>query len=226
VNAQSSDNNWKPATTAAHRILLSLFLVLLAVTCINPPWPRDFMLQHVPTTAAIAILLFVQKRVGISLLSYSLILCFMLVHVLGARYLYSNVPYNDWTEALFAFNLNEELGLSERNHYDRLVHLLFGLMISVPAWRFGIRVLKLNRYWSAVVAMMFILSAGSFYEVAEWGVAMLFSPETAENYNGQQGDVWDPQRDMLLAAVGATITLSAVLLFSRTGRSTHFPIRA
>lgn len=217
MNHENSDNCPKPATTATHWILLALFLVLLAVTCIKPPYPRDFLLQHVPTTAVLAILLYTQKRVGISLLSYTLILSFMLVHVLGARYLYSNVPYNHWTETLFGFNLNEVLGLSRRNHYDRLVHLLFGLMISIPAWRFGIRVLRLNRYWSAVVAMMAIMSMGSFYEVAEWGVAMLFSPETAENYNGQQGDVWDPQRDMLLAAIGATITLTAVLLFSHVG---------
>jgi len=58
---------------------------------------------------------------------------------------------------------------------------------------------------------------GALYEIAEWGVAMLFAPETAENYNGQQGDVWDPQRDMLLAAIGATISLGGVLLLSRTG---------
>jgi putative membrane protein len=64
--------------------------------------------------------------------------------------------------------------------------------------------------------MMFILSAGAFYEIAEWGVAMVFSPETAENYNGQQGDVWDPQKDMLLAAIGAVISLAGVLMF--TGR--------
>lgn len=214
MNDQITPDNQKPPVTTAHRVMLSLFLVVWGLTCINPPWPQDFVLQHIPTTAVLIILLFVQQKVGISLLSYSLIVAFALVHVLGARYLYSNVPYNDWTQALFGFNLNEVLGLGRRNDYDRLVHLLFGLMISIPAWRFAFRVLSLNRFWSAVFAMMFILSAGSFYEVAEWGVAMIFAPETAENYNGQQGDIWDPQKDMLLAAIGAVISLSGVLIWT------------
>jgi putative membrane protein len=145
VNDEITANNQKPPTTAAHRVLLISFLILFGLSCINLPWPRDSGLQHIPTVATILVLIFVQQKVGISLLSYSLILSFMLVHVLGARYLYSNVPYNDWTQALLGFNLNEVLRLGQRNHYDRLVHLLFGLMISIPAWRFAFRVLRLNR---------------------------------------------------------------------------------
>ncbi|MFX8262476.1 DUF2238 domain-containing protein, partial [Acinetobacter baumannii] len=38
---------------------------------------------------------------------------------------------------------------------------------------------------------------------AEWGVALALSPEQAEAYNGQQGDIWDAHKDMLLAALGA-----------------------
>ncbi len=215
VNNQIDSGKQRPPTTAAHRVLLALFLLLFALTCINPPWPRDFVLEHIPTTTTLLLLLLVRKKVGISLLSDSLILSFMLLHLLGARYLYSNVPYNDWTESLFGINLNESLGLGDRNHYDRLVHFLFGLMIVIPAWRFAFRVLELNRIWSAVVAMMFILAMGTVYEVAEWGIAVLISPEAAENYNGQQGDIWDPQRDMLLAAIGAGVSLAGVLFFCR-----------
>lgn len=209
------DSNSKPATTPAHRILLALVLVVWAITSVNPPWPHDFLLQHIPTTISLLMLVFLQKRAGISLLSYAFILTFGILHVLGARYLYSNVPYNEWTETLFGFNVNDSLGLGDRNHYDRLVHFLFGVLIVIPAFRFATRVLRLGRAWAASVAMMFILSIGSLYEVAEWGVAMLLSPDTAENYNGQQGDVWDPQRDMLLAALGASISLAVLLVFFR-----------
>ena len=31
------------------------------------------------------------------------------------------------------------------------------------------------------------------------------SPEQADNYNGQQGDQWDAQKDMLLAMIGSTL---------------------
>lgn len=34
---------------------------------------------------------------------------------------------------------------------------------------------------------------------------MGLSPEDAENYNGQQGDMWDAHKDMFLATVGAAL---------------------
>jgi uncharacterized membrane protein YjdF len=40
-----------------------------------------------------------------------------------------------------------------------------------------------------------------------------FSPAQAEAYNGQQGDVWDPQKDLALAWFGAVI--SAGLVFRK-----------
>ncbi len=55
---------------------------------------------------------------------------------------------------------------------------------------------------------MGILSAGAVYEIFEWLAAMLMAPDWAESYNGQQGDVWDAQRDMALAACGALIGLT------------------
>ena len=44
------------------------------------------------------------------------------------------------------------------------------------------------------------------YEWMEWAIALALSPEAAESYNGQQGDIWDPQKDMALAGLGAITT--------------------
>jgi len=41
------------------------------------------------------------------------------------------------------------------------------------------------------------------YEWLEWLVAISLSPQDAEAYNGQQGDMWDAHKDMLLATLGA-----------------------
>ena len=30
------------------------------------------------------------------------------------------------------------------------------------------------------------------------------TPDAADNYNGQQGDMWDAQKDMAMALVGST----------------------
>jgi putative membrane protein len=196
------------------RWLFIVALALFGLSCIAPPYPRDFVLEHFPTVVAIGVLVYLEQRVGISRLSYVLIIAFFLLHVLGARYTYSKVPYDDWSETLLGVRINDALGL-RRNHFDRLVHFLYGVLISVPAYRFSFRCLKLTPAWAAAGSLMFIMATGSLYEIAEWGVAIIVAPEAAERYNGQQGDVWDPQRDMLLAMVGAMIGLGAVLVVSQ-----------
>lgn len=43
------------------------------------------------------------------------------------------------------------------------------------------------------------------YEMFEWLITVVMSPATADSYNGQQGDMWDAQKDMALALIGSTI---------------------
>jgi putative membrane protein len=159
--------------------------------------------------AVIVGLAFAQNRLKISRLSYTLIMAFMMLHVLGARYLYSYVPYDAWSERLFGFNITYHLGLT-RNHYDRLVHFCFGVLLVIPAWRFSRRIVGLDAKWSAAFAIMGILSASAVYEISEWLGAMVMAPDWAESYNGQQGDVWDAQWDMALAMCGALLGLTLI----------------
>ena len=53
------------------------------------------------------------------------------------------------------------------------------------------------------LAVVAVMVTSLVYEWAEWAVALLLSPEAAEAYNGQQGDLWDAHMDMLLATLGA-----------------------
>jgi putative membrane protein len=74
-----------------------------------------------------------------------------------------------------------------------------------PATELSAQGLRVGGMRALVVAFL-VLSFGSLaYEVIEWGIAVTMSPETAENYNGQQGDVWDAQKDMALAFVGSLL---------------------
>jgi putative membrane protein len=192
-----------------NRLVLVAFLVFWAVSCINVPYPKYFWLQHVPTVIVVAALACVQRRITVSRLSFTLFMAFMALHVLGARYLYSYVPYDAWSERLLGLNITYRFGFS-RNHYDRLVHFCFGLLLVIPAWRFSRRIVGLDARWSAAFAMMGILSASAIYEISEWLAAMIMAPDWAESYNGQQGDVWDAQRDMALAACGALLGLAFI----------------
>src|SRR5687767_4042911 len=98
------------------RAAFALFLVLWMFSCIRVPYPKYFWLQHVPTVAVVIALVSVQNRLRISRLSYTLILAFMLLHVLGARYLYSYVPYDDWSERFFGHRITDHFDFT-RNHY-------------------------------------------------------------------------------------------------------------
>ena len=47
------------------------------------------------------------------------------------------------------------------------------------------------------------------YEILEGCIAFLLAPDAAEAYNGQQGDMWDAQKDMMLALAGSVIACAA-----------------
>jgi putative membrane protein len=192
-----------------NRVVLVVFLALWLVSCIRPPHPEYLLMQHGPTLVAVIVLVVVQNRLHVSRVSYTLLLVFLGFHCVGARYLYSFVPYDDWFEPLLGLRITDFFGF-RRNHYDRLVHFLFGQLVVVPSCRFSHRILRLNGWWSAAVAFAIIMAGSAVYEVLEWLISVTQSEITAESYNGQQGDVWDPQWDMALAGLGSLIGLAIV----------------
>ncbi len=180
-----------------HRYVLTLFIAVFALSCISPPYPKYFVLQHIPTVLALVTLVVVHRWLHISFTSYCLLLAFLGLHLLGARYLYTFVPYDTWAETLFGTNITIHFEFT-RNHYDRLVHFFYGLLISVPAYRFHRRFFSMSPLWASLMALEFIIATSAFYELMEWLAAILFAPDWAESYNGQQGDMWDAQKDILL----------------------------
>jgi putative membrane protein len=189
-----------------NRCSLTAFLMLWAISCISVPYPTYFWLQHVPTFVVILTMVIVDRYLQISRLSFTLILAFLTLHLLGARYLYSYVPYDYWSNWLLGIKINDRFGFT-RNHYDRFVHFSFGLLLVIPAWRLARRG-GLDPLWSAAFAILGILAASAAYEIFEWMAALVMAPDWAESYNGQQGDAWDAQKDMVLAACGAAIGLA------------------
>ena len=63
----------------------------------------------------------------------------------------------------------------------------------------------LSRRWALFTAISAVAAASAVYEVFEWLLAVVAAPEYAEHYNGQQGDLWDGQKDMALAIAGSLI---------------------
>lgn len=184
-------------------ILIALAIILL-LTCIDPPYPGQMLLQHIPTVAVLIAAPFLLRRRPLGTASVLCLALFLLFHIIGARYIYSFVPYDALTETLFGFSITETFGF-ERNHYDRLVHFLFGALWIAPVREIAIRYGNLSPRAAMIAALGFVLSISALYEIFEWCLTFAVAPEDAEAYNGQQGDLWDAQKDMALAAGGAVV---------------------
>lgn len=171
-------------------------------------------MQHVPTLLAVLLLAYISNQFVIGWGSFTSIIVFLTLHTLGARYLYSYVPYDDWTEKLLGFNLSAVFGF-HRNHYDRVVHYSYGLLLAVPVQEFERRYLRLSKAMSSVLALEFIVATSAAYELMEWLVAVIFTPLWAEKFLGQQGDIFDAQKDTALATVGAAVSICVMAMTDR-----------
>ena len=197
--------------------LVLALLVLLLATLWGPIYPREQWLQHLPTVLALGGLLLAARRGWLSNLSAGLLAAMLALHLVGARWIYSYVPYEEWADSLLGSGPRVWFGW-ERNHYDRLVHLAFGLLVTYPIAEAAMRFGKLAATMALALAWMTIAGASALYEVGEWLLAVIAAPEMADRYNGQQGDAWDAQKDMALAILGSTAT-TAVMAMSRRRRA-------
>lgn len=190
--------------------LLSGTVLLLLLGCLGAPYPEQMYLQHVPTVAAIGLLGLSARRFPLSDAAFTCLVAFLLLHILGARYIYSYVPYDRWSELLFGADLTSTFGF-RRNHYDRLVHFAFGALWVLPVREICVRGFQVPRRFAWYVALEFVLAFSMVYELFEWGLSIVLSPHDAAAYNGQQGDIWDAHKDMSLALLGAILGLSVML---------------
>ena len=61
---------------------------------------------------------------------------------------------------------------------------------------------------AALAVLGWVLAISCLYEIFEWLLTIVAAGETADRYNGQQGDIWDAQKDMAFAALGAILVLA------------------
>lgn len=195
------------AIPPAQRRLLGLLLALLLLAQIDQPYPEVALLQHIPTALLLALSPWLLRRWPMSTASVACIALFLALHTLGGRYAYSNVPYDDWARALTGTGLSDAFG-STRNHYDRLVHFAFGALSVIPVAEIARRWGGLARRGAALSVLGWVLAISCLYEIFEWLLTIVAAGETADRYNGQQGDIWDAQKDMALALLGAILVLA------------------
>jgi putative membrane protein len=195
-----------------HRRFLYLLSALLAaefaILALAPQDRKDWLLENVLVVLFVGFLYATYRRLTLSRVSYFLIFVFLSLHLIGAHYTYSLVPYDRWFEAISGRSLNEVLGW-ERNNFDRVVHFSYGLLLAYPIREVFLRVAMLRGFWGYFFPLDITMSTSLLYELIEWGAAAAFGGELGQAFLGTQGDVWDAHKDMALASSGA---LAAMLV--------------
>lgn len=186
------------------RISTVLMLLVFAATWIAPLWPVEQALHSSLTVIGFALLWRCSARWGITERDFLLIALFLSVHSVAARWLYSNVPYDAWGRALFHVSIDQYFGWT-RNHADRLVHFLYGVCLTPAAVSYLTTRRALSPRLAFYVAVSAVMVTSLWYEWFEFAIALGLSADDAEAYNGQQGDMWDAHKDMLLATVGSLL---------------------
>lgn len=194
------------ALTRAQKVMLIVLAIAVALANIDQPYPELAPLQHIPTVILILVAPMLLRRWRLSNGSVAALWVFMLLHTLGGRYIYSYVPYDVWAKTVAGTSVSEAFGWT-RNGYDRLVHLAFGLLWTIPVIQAVQSRNTVSAAPAAFVAFAFVGLVSALYEVFEWALTLFAAGDTADYYNGQQGDIWDAQKDMAIALFGSLVTL-------------------
>jgi putative membrane protein len=190
------------------------FLVFWCALAWRPHYRQDWLLENLLVFATAPWLIDCYRRRPFSALAYAAFCLFFSLHIIGAHYTYAEVPYDDWWRAVFGVGLNQSLGL-HRNHFDRLLHFLYGLLLAAPAIEVVARNTRCRGFalWSATV--LFLTSHSAIYEIIEWAAALVFGGDLGQAYLGTQGDEWDPQKDMALLSIGAVLGVTGYFWLAR-----------
>jgi putative membrane protein len=188
------------------QVLVAAYALVWLITAIQPLDRKDWFLENLLVVVLVAILVGTYRAFPLSDLSYLLIIAFMTLHAVGAHYTYANVPLGFWIQHTFGFS---------RNHFDRVVHFSFGLLIAYPIREVFLRVANTRGFWAYYLPLDVTLAFSALYEIMEMVVATMVAPGTGDAWLGTQGDVWDPQKDMGLAALGALLCMLLTALIRR-----------
>jgi len=192
------------------RWLLASYLVVWIVLALSPVDRHDWLLENLLAVSTVMVLILTYQRFAFSDVSYVLITLFMILHAIGAHYTYAKVPFGFWLKD--AFDLS-------RNHFDRIVHFAFGLLLAYPAYDLFLGAAKARKGWALFMAAIAVISVSGLFEVLESWVAQLVSPELGDAYLGTQGDIWDAQKDMTMAVIGALVAVGITYAMSKSAAS-------
>jgi putative membrane protein len=201
---------------SAHSLIAICATVWIA--CAFSPFDLEaWLLEQVATLCALLVLAWcARRRIDFSLCARIGIAVLFIVHTIGTHYTYSLTPYDSVAQQIMGVSINDLFGW-ERNHYDRFVHLMYGICLAFPIVAVLTQCLHVGAFTARFLAFHLILSTSAIYELLEWTAALMFGEDLGALYLGTQGDPWDAQADIALASAGQLGVYALHALFTLRG---------
>lgn len=188
------------------RPILVILLIVAVVFIWSAIRPHDYftwILEVFPAIIGVSVLAATYRNFKFTTVVYVLIGAHAIILMIGGHYTYAEVPLFNWIRDEFALN---------RNHYDRVGHFAQGFVPALIAREVLLRKSPLRRgRWLFFIVVSICLAFSALYELFEWGVSAA-TGSAGDAFLGTQGDVFDTQKDMAMALVGA---ITSLLLLSR-----------
>ncbi|MBL7857998.1 MAG: DUF2238 domain-containing protein [Cyclobacteriaceae bacterium] len=189
------------------QLFLVVFLSVWASTLIGTTDMNNWLLENTLVFLFLGFLIISYRYYQFSDLSSLLICLYLCLHIYGSKYTYAENPFGYWLQETFTM---------ARNPYDRIVHFSFGFLLAYPMREVFLNWLKYPIWVSWALPIEITLSVSGMYELIEWAVADVFFPEQGDAYLGTQGDIWDAQKDMFLATLGAVLATTIVSIIKKS----------
>lgn len=190
--------------------LACLIMVVAVWSGWNPTDRAVWYAEVAPIFLVFGLLIMTYHRFQFSHLAYLLMSFWLIMHLIGAKYTFANVPF-EWANQFLAPFLGEE-----RNHFDRVAHYIIGFY-SFPMAEWLLRKGKCGMGVAFFFSLFFIMAVAATYEIIEWQYAVIEGGNAGIEFLGSQGDIWDAQKDMLADTLGA-LTALVIYLIARPDR--------
>jgi putative membrane protein len=160
-------------------------------------------LEIIPALIALPILLLTFNKFRFTNMIYVFIALHACILMIGGHYTYAKVPIGFWLGDLFH---------ADRNSFDGVGHFVQGFIPALVLRELLLRTSPLRQgKWLNTIIVTCCLGISASYELIE-AIVSVSTGDNADAFLGTQGDIWDTQKDMALAGIGA---IAAILTFSR-----------
>lgn len=183
------------------RILVACYALIFVWSAISPKDYAVWFLEILGVFFLIALYLYHNKQVQFTPLTNTWFFIAMAFITVGAHYSFPDVPLFDQVKGWYGM---------ERNNFDKVGHIVQGILPVLIAREILVKKVFVKEYfWNNVIAFSVAMSVTAIYELIEWSfIVLLGDNDYTFDVMGTQGYIWDAQSDMLMAMIGALLTIA------------------